>query len=249
MKARHYLLLAFSIVLITIAMNFPASFVWSMAQDQVDTGTLVVTEVGGSVWKPWATLQAADLPASQVELYPALLPLLGARFSSPVQISGLGHTLNADLSLTSDRVSISNLAGSLASSYMNSSLQHYGLNLGGNFTLTDIDLAAEQRQLQQVSGRINWTGGIVTYQAAGNITSYRLPAMAGNLSMAEGAAKLTVAQGEGELLSINLRPDGWVKIEVLGRLIRIAQIDWPGNYQDQEVVFSFEEKLFPGLTI
>lgn len=252
-------LLSFMVFLIAYA---PASFVLALAQDTLAARApqLHIDQVSGTLWQGEANLQYENLAPSRLQWHITPATLLKGELHADLQARGHDHNLASQVTWQPSRLSLQNLNGILGSDYINPLAQRYGLQFGGQLDIEDLrfDVIPATGWLDRAAGAAQWSGGRVQFATAYSASpaqaeSIMLPPLTAILAQPTTALTLAVTSADAELLSVILKPTGWVEISLQQTLFQIAGIQLPpgatlrGGMPGQtssNTVVKFEEKLF-----
>ena len=243
----------------------PARPIWALVSDDVgrQVPELQVLAVGGTAWQGQADIQVAlpdtsGVPPSGVP--PSMLPssrlawqlapagLFAGELRLNLDLAGAGHQLNAQTSLTPSRLVVHNLAGQMQASYLQPLAARYGLGLSGELEIQNIALVTAGNWLASAAGHLQWTGGRLVFPTPQGPQQIYLPAMQGNISLQGDNLALEVltqaAAGGEPILTILVKPTGWVEVAIKARLFKLAQLPWPATANLDDTALKVEEKLF-----
>lgn len=247
MNRALYLAIAITAFSISIIVLAPASIITGLAGDDLQQNIpgLKVGTAQGRIWQGSTQVQYRQFPPVAVSWDMAALPLLMGKVHALIKLNGEGLQLELNAIVSSSGGSLDNITGTIESRFINAISVEYGLDLTGVFTLSGIHASFNQRWLTALTGETNWSGGIVHIETPEQFHSVKLPALTGILSMEGSDAKLNVASGTSDLLTLSLKPDGWSQTSVSYTLMDMAGLPLPNGYQDTTgPAFLLEEKVF-----
>ncbi len=233
----------------------PASLLYSTVEAELGKviPEMQLVKLSDTIWRGNALLKYRGFPDSTLSWRLAATPLITARISADIELTGEAHALSTHLDLSQETTLIEGMQGKIGSSYVNQESENLGLTFTGELELQDIDLSANRRWLTGINGNLHWSGGKVHYAphssgqpgyAPGQI--FELPALDGALSFDGEILLLNVVYQEANLINIRLKPDGWAEISVKARLFDLAKVPWPTGSNLDETVLQLEEQLFRG---
>ena len=168
MKIKHYIALGIVSFLLFVIAMFPANLLWkstSFAFEKNIPGK--VESISGTVWDGFFVLNLTskglrDRYLVQWELHPWALLTAKLSFSLHIEsakgsLAGGGH-----LGLLSSGVS--DLTGDIDANVANHWLSEAGASVGGLLVLKNVTVVIANKQVDTALGRLNWSGGKVTYQ-------------------------------------------------------------------------------------
>ncbi len=245
--------LAFLVFIVAFA---PARLLYATVETELDKiiPEIQLVSMSKTVWNGDALLRYRAFPDSALNWNLAAVPLITARVSADINLTGDGHELFTHLDLTGAESLIQDLQGTIKSNYVNQESENLGLTFTGDLELQDIDISADRRWLTSIRGNLHWTGGKVHYKprisAGGQGNSpgqiFELPALDGALSLDGQILVLDVVYQGANLVLIRLKPDGWAEISVKARLFDLAGVPWPAGSSLDDTVLQLEEQLFRG---
>ncbi|MDB9866366.1 type II secretion system protein N [Pseudomonadales bacterium] len=228
----------------------PASLVWAQFKDKTAEilPALRVLTIEGSLWHGQADLRVGDFTPSRVTWQLASHRLLAGGLPLQITATGSGHKLATLITLEPSSMVIEDLSGTLQPDYLNQLGARFGLSTSGAVTLENIQLGVNQTWLSTATGRLNWAGGQFIFPDPRGIGLVNLPPLRGHISLQEKAFNLDVTQQnnglDAQLVSLLLKPDGWVTVAIKARLFKLAQLPWPSSDSLDDTALALEEKLF-----
>ncbi|MDP4640220.1 MAG: type II secretion system protein N, partial [Pseudomonadales bacterium] len=187
-------------------------------------------------------------PPSRLAWRLAPAGLLAGELRLMLDLAGAGHQLQARTSLTPAQLVVHNLAGEVQASYLQPLATPYGLGLSGALEIRNIALTSAGNWLASAAGDLQWTGGRLEFPTPLGPQQIYLPAMQGNISLQGdnlALEVLTQAVAGGEpILTILVKPTGWVEVAIKARLFKLAQLPWPATAGLDATALTVEEKLF-----
>jgi len=228
----------------------PASLVWAQFKDKTAEilPALRVLTIEGSLWHGQADLRVGDFTPSRVTWQLASHRLLAGGLPVQINATGTGHQLLALMTLKPSSIVLEHLSGTLQPDYLNQLGARFGLSTSGDVTLENIQLGVNQTGLSAATGRLNWAGGQLTFPDPRGTGLINLPPLQGHISLQDKDFSLAVSQQknglDAQLVSLLLKPDGWVKVAIKARLFKLAQLPWPSSDSLDDTALALEEKLF-----
>lgn len=230
--------------------NLPASLIWAQAKDQVSERlpALLVTRIDGTIWNGGADLSLGGLSASRVVWRLDSDRILAGGLPYFISVTGSGHRLAAQVTLTPYSLTITHLNGNLQPDYLNRLGAAFGLAITGDLNFTDLQFGTDRQWLDTASGRLNWAGGQVTFPDPTGAGLIELPPLQGQISLVTNNLRLDITYSSGDqdlpLISLLLKPEGWLEVAIKARLFKLAQRPWPPGIDLDETALALEEKLF-----
>ena len=159
-----------------------------------------------------------------------------------LQGPALQGAAEAELSPTAWRARVQRL--SLDSRALKDTLAPYAIAPEGTLQGRDLILSGRGNALESASGALRWTGGLVRYRLGGNSYAPTLPPLSAELTPgAGGLLEAEVSAPSGPVLSLTLRPGGWVDLAVRRRLLRLADFPAPEGMGDDTVLLELSERV------
>lgn len=241
-----YIFIALVSFLIFMVVLAPAGPIWGMFSPQVNQRIpdLRVLLVRGTIWDGSAELQYRLFPTSYLNWDTRGMALLGGSVETLVSLAGDGHDFKAHLEVSSGSLTLSDLNGELAASYINAVSEPQGLTFSGEIDVNQLKLVSDFRTLTEAGGNIHWNGGkVVSRTSAVGTQVFDLPALDGDFSMQGEDVVLDLHHESNTIVDIRLKPTGWVTVKVKARLFELAGLPWPSGTSLTDTVLEFEEKV------
>lgn len=180
--------------------------------------------------------------------------LFALEASAAWQVHSPDYSLEGIAALGRDNnLNLRNLNGIVRQSFLRHALARYDIIPAGDLTIdrldiTDLKLNEEGNWPSEIQaqGSARWTGGPVSYRLAGQNSHIELPAMAAQISTADGSwptLKVTEQETGALLMTGRLTPSGSAAIGITRGLTRLTGQPWPGSEPDHAVVLEVEEQL------
>lgn len=148
----------------------------------------------------------------------------------------------AELSPSTWRATVQHLT--LDSRALKSALAPYAIAPEGTLQGRDLVLMGRGKVLESASGALRWTGGLVRYRLGGNSYAPTFPPLSANLIPGQGGLlEALVSAPSGPVLSLALRPNGWVDLAIRRRLLRLADFPAPEGVEDDAVLLELSERV------
>ena len=131
-------------------------------------------------------------------------------------------------------------------SAVNRVLGRYDIVIRGDFEATNLTVVS--RGTARASGAIAWSGGRTFYRLSGQTYDTVLPAMVAEVRTVDGEHTLDAKLADSSaapLLRARLKPTGWIEIGLTRRFAALAGKPWPVPGDEDAVVLTVEEQLFP----
>ena len=220
----------------------PARFLLSQIAGELQP--IELGRVDGRIWSGSAEIRYHQFPATlSWEL--AVLPLFLGRVSTDVEVQADGLDMNFRVSANWAGGSVSGGNVVLDAHYINRVSLEYGLDLSGQFTLTDAELVWTDNWLDSARGQLDWSGGRAQIETPWQVQVVDLPALQGELSMEDRNLLLQVLDADSELMKLRLKPDGWGEMVINYAFMEMVGLPLPGNLHGRgnEPAVVLEEKI------
>lgn len=248
MKWLLYTLVAVVVFVAFLLVSAPAGFILGSFTEQVNKqqSDLLIADLGGSIWNGEGSLQYLNLPPVKVNWQLAAPALLTGTADSDIKLSADGLNASASASVDSKQGQVNDLVAAVNSRYINQLTRPLGLDVTGEFTLTDGNFVFDQRWLKSAGGALDWPGGPVTVETPGQVISASLPPLQGNIRMAAQDLILDVTSGGTPMMQIRLKPTGWAAVGINAIFLETAGISLSGSGYDSSTdpAILLEEKIF-----
>ena len=166
----------------------------------------------------------------------------GVPVTLSLQGPALQGTAQAELAPTAWRATVQRLI--LDSRALKDALAPYAIAPEGTLQGRNLTLSGRGNQLESASGALRWTGGLVRYRLGGNSYAPTFPPLSAELTpRAGGQLEAKVSAPSGPVLSLVLRPGGWVDLAVRRRLLRLADFPAPESMGDDTVLLELSERV------
>ena len=227
----------------------PASLAVSLVQSSLGRiPNLEIGQVAGRIWSGSAQIQYHRFPA-QLNWQLAALPLLIGKLSADIRLRGDGLDAGFHLATRGGTGRITGGAALIDARYINPVSIDYGLELSGQFSLTEVEIAFADNWFRDATGALHWPGGPVLIETPQQMYQAGLPALSGNLSMSQDNLRLGITGQPTRLIDLTLKPGGWVEAAVSFAFMDMAGIslsglDVSGEAENrEETAFLLEEKI------
>ncbi len=245
MSKLFYVIAGIVTFLVFLLVMAPASLVVATAEDQLkQVPDLKIGEVSGRIWSGSAQIQYQQFPA-MVTWNLSALPLLVGRLSADVQLREQGLDANFHVSASGTEGTVSDAELLVDASYINQISISYGLDLSGQFSVSEADVSFNNQWVTSAAGILEWPGGIVHIETPQQLYSVDLPPLNGDLSMDGDNLRLAI-DGTGErMLDLTLKRSGWVEAGVSYAFMELAGLPLTGNTTSsrEEPAVLLEEKI------
>ena len=228
----------------------PASLVWAQFKDKatVVLPALKILKIEGSLWDGRADVRVGDVFPSRVTWQLAGRRLFAGGLPLQITATGTGHNLAVQLTLTPGSLRFEHLRGNLQPDYLNQLGAPFGLAVSGDVSLDDIQLSVNQTWFTAAAGQLNWTGGRFNFPDPRGLGHINLPPLRDQISLQANDFNLDVTHRDNDLdaqlVSLRLKPNGWVKVAIKARLFKLAELSWPPSDSLDDTALALEEKLF-----
>lgn len=222
----------------------PASLLLRFVDDVTVPGLNGFT-INGSIWQGDGELRFQNLPSTSVSW--SLSPVTAATGTASVdlafQATGLSGHATGDFQQQGSSIEI--LEASLDSSYVNQIAIPEGVDLTGEFSLTDAHFEFDRNWLQDAGGLLEWTGGIVNIQTPSGLYTSDLPPMIAHIEFVEDElfVPVTTTDGNTTLIEVRLDRNGWAKIGINHAFFELAGIALPASSDNTDPAILIEEQF------
>jgi hypothetical protein len=166
----------------------------------------------------------------------------GVPVTLSLQGPALQGTAEAELSPSAWRATVQRLT--LDSRALKDALAPYAIAPEGTLQGRDLMLSGRGNELESAAGALRWTGGLVRYRLGGNSYAPTFPPLSATLAPGPGGQlEAEVSAPSGPVLSLALRPGGWVDLAVRRRLLRLADFPAPEGVGDDTVLLELSERV------
>jgi hypothetical protein len=244
-----YLLLGTIAFLVFLVVMAPASSVLRIADDEFrqQLPELRLAGISGSIWEGSGTVQYRQFPAVAVNWKLSPLPLLSRAVASSASFTAEGLDAEIQSYVSTDQSAASTISYATAlisGDYINQVTLNYGLDLSGEFKLTNARATIRGQWLSDLDGILNWSGGIVHIETPQQLHTVKLPPMVGNLTLDGDNVLLNITADTDEMIRISIKPDGWAEVAVNYAFMDLADLPLPGGTADSDPAILIEEKIF-----
>lgn len=247
--ARWYLLLGLLTFLITFILTAPLHFLWRYAAPQLQGLPLRISQVSGTLWQ--GRMQVEILPLRELGVLNtrwslAFWPLLTGSAQLQLEAEGADVRLSVPLQISPATLRIDGAEGYLDLQPLQPLLSRQRSSVAGQVELlrllATVDLGS--RQFRALSGRLQYSGGPVSFLVDNKPVNADMPPLIGQLGMeAEQAALQLTTQNGDILLSGYLQPDGWAGMALRRRFIDVLGQPWPASAEADTVIFEVSRKV------
>lgn len=241
-----YAALFVTALLVFIVAFAPASLVWRLVSDDASkyVPQLQVRTIQGTIWSGKARLAYLDFPDTTVSWTTRPGALLLGRVDVHVQaiaehlhVDGMAHITPSGFDLTTE--------GKVGSEYINPVSRIDGLTYSGELTTTaPVELTSDFSWITRASGSLHWSGGNIVYFTAQGAQTIDLPPLDGVISRNGQNVQLDVNHAVNTLIVVDLRPTGWVAVNLKARLFELAKLPWPSGQSPDDTALTLEEQVF-----
>ena len=166
----------------------------------------------------------------------------GVPVTLSLQGPALQGTAEAELSPSAWRATVQRLT--LDSRALKDALAPYAIAPEGTLQGRELMLSGRGNELESAAGALRWTGGLVRYRLGGNSYAPTFPPLSATLAPGPGGQlEAEVSAPSGPVLSLALRPGGWVDLAVRRRLLRLADFPAPEGVGDDTVLLELSERV------
>jgi hypothetical protein len=206
------------------------------------TGRASLIGASGTLWRGEGELLVQQRSVGFVTWDLQAVTLLQGKLGYHVTVTGTGQDLEGLIQAGFSGVLLK-FDGNVNYVALNPWLAPYNIVLSGDFALANVTARVHDGYPEETGGEVTWTGGPVTYQLAGNISTSRLPEM---LALLGPGPEATVypAGGQTPLLQAAIQRNGFAKVGVTKLLTKMLNTPWPGADPDHAVVLEVEEQVF-----
>lgn len=225
----------------------PASIFFALLPQEVRAAKdLIIGHPVGTIWSGHTTIQFRNFPESSVQWQ---FEEISANDLTPaatynLRITGPHHDMTAEFTISELQLSLNQLQGSIHANDINQLSTEYGHHFNGELVLNRISLTTDFRCLQSLAGQIHWDGGSIILNVTEPPLRLELPAISGLLDSNDCNASLVLEKQPDKLMVIQLKPSGWVEVQIYQPMLSLAGLAEPtppGN--ELKPVLLFEEKI------
>lgn len=241
-----YVVTALLSLMVFIISFFPAAPVWKyVGQDPLAkiAPTVRFVRISGTVWAGSAIAIVDNPNLLPMELNWKLqdISLINPGMTYWLSLKGDQLQLDANLTANRDQMVISNMTSSIEALKVSDLTRHYGFEAEGVFYMKPTELLIKNNKIQDISGFLGWTGGLLSFTTGSTSISRTFSEAGGNLMMVDGIASITFLERGKPLLSAELGADGWLRLNADATVV--AGENQPMAGQSGRG-FTYEEKLW-----
>lgn len=224
----------------------PARIIWRLFEDRVSSPWFSISGIEGTVWRGSANLTGKFLPPGVVEWRINPIDLLPGHLTTHLVLHGSFHKLTATVLADSNDLQIKEISGFMQADAVNPFIDNYGFQVSGNLDFHDLELHFKANWISQLSGNLQWSGGVVKYTTYRSDQLYELPSLTGELQLESAQLVLDVEDKDQQLpvLTVQLDQKGWGKVAIKRHLFDLAAQSWPVQGAPDDVVLEVEEKIW-----
>lgn len=236
-------LVLFPLITSLLLWFLPASLVWrGLEVDQYLPYGVRVTLPRGTVREGYTTLRFRTFPASKLS-WALITPnftegTFALRYR--VQVEGPNHAADATVSLQNSGLNLLGVTGFVESEDINRLAGPFGHQFSGRLNANLSNIRWNPPCIEAATGRIDWTGGLITLNLFDRTSSYPLPALETKLQDTDCGVKLLVSHQKKNLADLQLTNQGWFIARLEPALLRLAKVP-DANQIKQSLLF--EEKI------
>ena len=243
---RVYIAMGVLVALVIITLALPARFFSLWLRDY----GLHLLEPSGTIWSGSGNIVASQTYLGRLSWDVQGLKLLSAtlvydvEMNSPlIHFSGsIAHGL---------RGSVIKAEATIDPDLVNQILIRYDIEVNGHFNIDNVEVGLQEiREIQSLSGTVNWEGGTTRYQLASQSYEVELPPMTAQLTHLNGDLVLDSVEFGGEreqLMTLRLEPDtGWIHISLSNRMLEIAEMPWDSAESSAIESLEVSRQVFSG---
>ena len=241
---RRYVTLGIAIFLVTFLALLPASLI-NLFIDLGDRARF--TNVEGSLWSGSAHLTLLGEPFGNVDWSIAPSKFFQLTLGFDLVISNGDQILSAEIGKGANDQYIK-LNGEISTNWINAHLEPYDLNFEGALHIqSTVVYMNSDLDCKHAEGKILWTGGMANFRLQNMPFQRELPPLEGTLSEFANQLTLSASTSNEKTPMLNIRLDarnGWIHLSIMQGLMRIADIPWPFESSDDDVVLELSEQYF-----
>ena len=247
--ARWYLVLGLLAFFITLLITTPLHFVWRFVEPELQGLPVQVSQVRGSLWQGSARLSipaVAELGTidGQWQLAPSSLFLGKLALQLKLETPDLRLLLPMRVGLGA--VEITAGTGYFDLAPLKPLLAREKGSAEGAVELQQLQARfdLEHRLVEDLSGRLTYTGGTISLLVDGKPVSATLPPLLGVLSKDADRALLIASTPEQQIVFDGFFSDqGWAGIAIRRHFIDLLGQTWPMKAEADEVIFEVSRKV------
>lgn len=232
--------------------TFPAALAWRLIEKEFSVPNGVrVERVSGKVWDGNVLADLA-LPAAGVKRKLlvkwrlSLRSLVEGKVSVVVHVQASGIQMASQVSagLKGFELKVESALVDLAR--WNDVASPHRVMLSGEVTAQAMQLAWKGQQVVNASGKLNWTGGEITYPAGREQHTASFPAFQGRLFQSDQVVQIGIRDVgvDFDHILVTLSNQGWLQTDVKKRLLDLAGEPWRESVSEDQILFSIKRKLF-----
>lgn len=228
----------------TLAMA-PASLLLGFASERLAMPAVTGLQVEGTLWNASGELQLLALPVMQFKAGLSPLPLVTGTARTELALEATGLAGNMRGRFKNNGAEIDELTLVVTGEFLNHLTRQYGLELSGQFDLSDIRATVAGNWLTGIQGRLQWTGGRVLIQTPVETHLAELPPLKADLALQGDQLMLPIeiAGSGAPVIDIRLSRDGWAAVAVRHAFLEIAGIPAPAGISGEDPAILIEEKI------
>ncbi|MEE3279541.1 MAG: type II secretion system protein N [Pseudomonadota bacterium] len=204
-----------------------------------------VSATRGSVWNGSGRLHVSEFYAGSLRWSVDPIQLVLGKLAIEWVLEDQTHSFDGSAMIRFGGMALS-FDGSVEAETINRILGPYEMNLTGALHLKSIKATVDRNEGQvKIQGNMRWDGGTARYRMSNQRFVRELPALLGELQMAEGIPLMTVRTETDDtpLLQAKLDNDGWIHIGITKRFTQLIGQPWRGVESDHAIVMEVSEKL------
>lgn len=243
MRLRYWIAVGVTTFIVVLLAMIPARVV----SDALTTDDLSLSNVRGTLWSGRAHMRFRDhvLGDFRWSVRPTTLLVGTLSIDSTLQGEGLELQIESHLSFLNQDHEIS---GSITASFLNRLLILYAIQLSGEIVIHQLNLSLTgNREIQQVTGDLDWTGGPVTYELLNIRIQEFLDPLSGTVKLVESDLLMlvTVQDTAEEVLVGRLElPIGWLHIKAKPAFLEYVNAPVKPLRSDSDFLFEISERVY-----
>lgn len=242
-----YLIIGVVVFCVVLVVAAPASIAMGYIRPELERTLpgLKLGEASGSIWQGETQLQAYTFPIVDARWKLKPLPLLAGTVAVELQLSGPGIDAAIDGQLTSEGGVIHASSIAVDGHFINQVTAGRGVSFTETFSAHQVNIQFDRNFIDELSGIIEWPGGLIHVQTPEQYHSVSLPPLRGTLGSEPDRINMIISHDGGRLISIKLDRNGWASVDVTYDFMNLAALPYSGSdtQNGQASAILIEEKI------
>lgn len=253
-SARWYGLLGVISFVMFMVVNTPLHFLWSYVEKDISRLPVAIEQPQGTLWSGQVLVSTGNIQPVTVQWQLSPLGLLTGKVSlefeadsQQIRLDGRAIGSINVASGTATQLEIEALSGYVDSLVLKPFLKSQRVSADGSLDLNNVNarVALVERQITELSGQINYSGGTLDFVVDRQRVNAEVPAILGQLALQQQIAALTLTStDDAEIARVFLQPDGWGGLAVRRRGLDMLGRTWADKSATPDtVVFEVSQKI------